>query len=127
MSLIGVIRNAYNGKQPWSDVLKKVEGLVVDNVLDPLESFALQFASDFGKAALAEAAIYGPQIAQDLLSGNASQIPALIPIIAAKLAQDGITIAETDAAKDINQIVGNALRVQGTAVLLAPPFIPDAA
>jgi hypothetical protein len=121
MSLIGTIRNAIDGREPWSNVLEKAESLVVDDVVDPVESFSLQFASDFGKAALLEAGTYGPQIAADLVSGNASQIPALIPVIAQKLASDGITVAETDAAKDVNQIIGNALRVQGTAVLLNPP------
>ena len=120
MSLSGLIKQALNGQATWGDVGTKIENLFVQDVVDPVEVFGEQFLTVFGKAALNEAAVYGPQIAQDLVSGNASQIPALIPVIAAKLEQDGITAGEQVAA----QVIGNALRVQGTATAVAVPTAP---
>jgi len=110
MSLIGVIRNAIDGKESWGDVGTKIEALFVADVVDPGIVWGKQFLSDFGKAALVEAAKYGPQ-----LLANPSSIGTLIPTIATDLEQQGIKIAETDALQDANTIIGNALRTQLTA------------
>jgi hypothetical protein len=110
MSLIGVIRNAIDGKETWSDVGSKIEALFVEDVVDPGIVWGKQFLSDFGKATLVEAAKYGPQ-----LLANPSSIGTLIPTIATDLEQQGIKIAETDALQDASTIIGNALRTQLTA------------
>lgn len=95
-------------------VLGKLKSLFVSNVVDPVEVFAKQFLSDFGKAALAEAAQYVPQLIQ-----NPSAIGTLIPIIASDLEKQAIKIAGTDALQDANTIIGNALRTQLTAAQVA--------
>ena len=114
MSLIGTVRAAINGTGTWTDVGHKVEGLFTSDVVDPLEAFGLQFASDFGKAALQEAAQYVPQ-----MIANPSSIGSLIPTVASDLETKGIQIAETDALQDANTIIGNALRTQLTAAQVA--------
>jgi hypothetical protein len=114
MSLIGVVRNVIKGTEPPSDILAKLKELLTDDVVDPVETFGEQFASDFGKAALAEAGALVTTVGPELIAGTTT-IAAQIPTILSTLEQQGIKIAETDALQDASTVVGNALRVQVTA------------
>jgi hypothetical protein len=114
MSLGAIFIGAVEGKRPWSDVWSKATALAKQDVVDPVEAFGSQFLSDFGKAALAEAATVVPQI----LSGQLN-IATAIPQIATMLEQQGIKIAETDALQEANTVIGNAVRVQVTSAQIS--------
>jgi hypothetical protein len=127
MSLFGLIKGAVTGKNTWGDVGSKIESLLVTDVVDPLEALGEQFASDFGKAALAEAGTVVSTIAPEILADPAqtgSIIASNIPTVLTNLEQQGIKIAETDAVQEAQTVVGNALRVQVTAAQVAAPATP---
>lgn len=131
IALIRLIRGAFNGTNSWSDVGHKMKNLFVDNVVDPGEVFLEQFATDFGKAALAEAGKILPSVLAQVIA-NPSQTGSIIaqatPGIVQDLENAGITIAETDAIQDAPTVVANALRVQLTAaqtVAVTTPIQPQ--
>jgi hypothetical protein len=127
MSLGGLIKGAITGKNSWADVGSKIESLLATNVVDPLEAFGEQFASDFGKAALTEAGAVVSTIAPEILADPAqtgSIIASNIPTVLSTLETQGIKIAETDAVQVANTVIGNALRVQITATQVAQPATP---
>lgn len=78
------------------------------SAVDPvLENFVKQFMTDFGKAALVEAA----PLAQALLNGEANvTIQTQAKTLVENLAAKGITLAESDAM----QVALNAIRVNIT-------------
>ena len=105
MSLIGIIRNAIEGKQSWSDVRHKIEALVGASVIDPLKLFTNQFASDFGKQALKIAA---DDVTKVLAGASIKDVAANI---VSQLSDVAVTVAEKDGT-----VALNALRVHLTAL-----------
>jgi len=112
MSLIGLVRQAANGQASWSEVIKKAESLFVEGVIDPMEVFASQFLTDFGKFAMTEAENYIPK----LIAGEIS-FPDAGAQILADAEKAAVEIAKTDALN----VAQNALRVKLTVVQLAAP------
>ena len=101
MSLIGLIKQG-----DWQGAARKIESIFVQDVVDPVEVFAEQFLTDFGKFALQEASTYVPQ----LLSGATT-----IPVAGAQILADSEKEAVSIAEKDALAVAQNALRVQLTA------------
>lgn len=137
MSLQKLFIGAVEGKNTWADVGSKIVSLLKSDVVDPLVAFGEQFATDFGKAALAEAGSVAATLLPEILANPTnvgSLIAAQIPVVAATLETQGVTIAATDAIQDANTIIGNALRTQVTAVQITggnttkdPAATPDQA
>lgn len=112
MSLIGIIREG-----DIIGAVEKIGQLIKDeftnDVIPALESFVTQFETDFGKAALKDAAPLAITIAAAIGSGDFVSVKGEAEKLADKLLADGITIAEQNA----QQVALNAIQVHLSPLL----------